>query len=161
MLTGTKSDITQQRAGYTTETELNVLRREYIDRARGLPISVFFNTTVHAANFDDVPMLAAFFVAQADVVRFASFQLQAETGRGVLGARVDTIGNDSVAQRLQQGAGVALKFNVLAAFFVAQADVVRFASFQLQAETGRGVLGARLDVISNDSIAQQIGRAHV
>ena len=108
-------DITQQRAGYTTEAELNVLRREYIDRARGLPISVFFNTTVHAANFDDVPMLAAFFVAQADVVRFASFQLQAETGRGVLGARVDVISNDSIAQRLQAGAGVSLKFNVLAA----------------------------------------------
>lgn len=76
---------------------------------------MFFNTTVHAGNFGDVPMLAAFFVTQADVVRFASFQLQVETGRGVLGARVDTIGNDSMAQRLQQGAGVALKFNVLAA----------------------------------------------
>lgn len=59
---------------------------------------------------------APFFVAQADVVRFASFQLQAGTGRGVLGARVDVIGNDSVAQRLQQGSGVAdLGFNVLAA----------------------------------------------
>ena len=33
----------------------------------------------------------------------------------MLGARVDTISNDSVAQRLQQGAGVAVKFNVLAA----------------------------------------------
>ena len=108
-------DTTQQRAGYATETELNALRREYINRARGLPISVFFNTTVHAGNFDDVPMLAAFFVAQADVVRFASFQLQAETGRGVLGARVDVIGNHSVAQRLQAGAGVSLQFNVLAA----------------------------------------------
>ena len=108
-------DITQQRAGYTNETELNVLRREYIDRARGLPISVFFNTTVHAGNFDDVPMLAAFFVAQADVVRFASFQLQAETGRGVLGARLNVISNDSIAQRLQDGAGASLQFNVLAA----------------------------------------------
>ena len=108
-------DITQQRAGYTTETELNVLRREYIDRARGLPISVFFNTTVHDGNFDDVPMLAAFFVAQADVVRFASFQLQAETGRGVLGARLNVISNDSIAQRLQEGAGASLQFNVLAA----------------------------------------------
>ena len=108
-------DTTQQRAGYATETELNALRSEYIARARGLPISVFFNTTVHAANFDDVPMLAAFFVAQADVVRFASFQLQAETGRGVLGARLDVISNDSVAQRLQAGAGVSLQFNVLAA----------------------------------------------
>jgi len=76
---------------------------------------VFFNTTVHAGNFDELPMLAAFFVAQADVVRFGSFQLQADTGRGVLGARTDAIHNHSVAQRLQQGAGVRLSFDVLAA----------------------------------------------
>ena len=108
-------DTTQQRAGYDSEADLNQLRREYISRGRGLPISVFFNTTVHAGNFDEVPMLAAFFVAQADVVRFASFQLQAETGRGVLGARAGVIDNNSVAQRLQQGCGVPLGFNVLAA----------------------------------------------
>ena len=109
-------DTTQERAGYGSEHDLNALRREYIERARGLPLSVFFNTTVHAGNFDDIPLLAAFFVAHADVVRFASFQLQAETGRGVLGARLEQIGNDSVARRMQQGAGVAdLKFNVLAA----------------------------------------------
>ncbi len=108
-------DTTQQRAGYGSETELNALRREYIDRARGLPLSVFFNTTVHAGNFDDVPMLAAFFKHHADVVRLASFQLQAETGRGVLGAREDAISNDSVAARLQRGAGLPLRFNVLMA----------------------------------------------
>ena len=108
-------DTTQERAGYATEQDLNALRCAYIERARGLPISVFFNTTVHAGNFDQVPMLAAFFVEHADVVRFASFQLQAETGRGVLGARADLIGNDSVTARLQQGAGTALRFNVLAA----------------------------------------------
>ena len=107
-------DMTQQRAGYRTESALNALRLEYIERARGLPLSVFFNTTVHAGNFDEVPMLAAFFVAHADVVRFASFQLQAETGRGVLGARTDVIANHSVAERLQQGVGTALQFNVLA-----------------------------------------------
>ena len=108
-------DMTQQRAGYANEAELNVLRREYIERARGLPISVFFNTTVHAGNFAEVPMLAGFFAANADVVRFASFQLQADTGRGVLRAREDTIDNDSIALRLQQGVGTALRFNVLLA----------------------------------------------
>ncbi len=109
-------DTTQQRAGYASERELNALRAEYIERARGLPIGVFFNTTVHAGNFDDVPMLSAFFVAHADVVRFASFQLQAETGRGVLGARVEPISNDSVAERLRAGTAVgSLRFNVLAA----------------------------------------------
>ena len=108
-------DSTQQRAGYANESELNALRLEYIERARGLPLSVFFNTTVHDGNFDDVPALAAFFVAHADVVRFASFQLQAQTGRGVLGARTEQIDNHSVAARLQQGAGTALRFNVLQA----------------------------------------------
>ncbi len=108
-------DSTQQRAGYANESELNALRLEYIERARGLPLSVFFNTTVHDGNFDDVPALAAFFVAHADVVRFASFQLQAQTGRGVLSARTEQIDNHSVAARLQQGAGTALRFNVLQA----------------------------------------------
>ena len=108
-------DTTQQRAGYGSETDLNPLRRDYIERARGLPISVFFNTTVHAGNFDEVPMLVDFFKAHADVVRFASFQLQADTGRGVWGARKDFIGNDSVAERLQLGAGTPLRFNVLLA----------------------------------------------
>lgn len=108
-------DMTQQRASYASEAALNALRLAYIDRARGLPISVFFNTTVYAGNLDDVPMLAAFFKANADVVRLASFQLQAETGRGVLGARVDAISNDSIAARLQSGAGATLSFNALMA----------------------------------------------
>ena len=108
-------DTTQKRAGYPSEADLNALRLAYIERARGLPISVFFNTTVHAGNFHEVTMLAAFFVANADVVRFASFQLQADTGRGVLRSREDAIGNHSVAARLQQGAGVAFRLNVLGA----------------------------------------------
>ena len=108
-------DTTQQRAGYDSEADLNALRSEYIERARGLPIGVFFNTTVHAGNFDEVPMLAAWFVAHADLVRFASFQLQAETGRGVLGARADQLDNDSLFVRLQRGAGTPLCSNVLAA----------------------------------------------
>jgi molybdenum cofactor biosynthesis enzyme MoaA len=108
-------DTTQQRHGYGSEQALNALRLEYIERARGLALGVFFNTTVHAGNFGDVPMLAAFFVRHADVVRLASFQLQADTGRGVLGARDDVIHNDSVARRLAQGAATRLQFNVLAA----------------------------------------------
>jgi len=108
-------DTTQQRPRYRSESELNALRREYIERARGLPVSVFFNTTVHAGNFDDVPLLAAFFKDNADVVRFASFQLQADTGRGVLGARDGSISADSIATRLQRGAGTTLRFDVLQA----------------------------------------------
>jgi molybdenum cofactor biosynthesis enzyme MoaA len=108
-------DTTQQRAGYASEAELNTLRREYIERARGLPLHVFFNTTVHAGNVAEVPMLARFFVEQADGVDFASFQLQAETGRGVQGARSGAISNESIAALLSQGAGTALAFNALLA----------------------------------------------
>jgi 7,8-dihydro-6-hydroxymethylpterin dimethyltransferase len=108
-------DTTQQRSGYTNEAELNALRREYIERARGLPLHVFFNTTVHAGNVAEVPMLARFFVEQADGVDFASFQLQAETGRGVQGGRSDVISNESIAALLSQGAGTPLTFNALLA----------------------------------------------
>ena len=108
-------DMTQQRAGFADEAALNVLRTEYIERARGLGLGVFFNTTVHAAHLHEVPMLAAYFAAHADGVRFASFQLQAETGRGVLGARNAPITNDSVAAQLQRGAGTPLHFNTLLA----------------------------------------------
>ena len=108
-------DLTQQRAGYASEADLNPLRLDYIARARGLPIGVFFNTTVFDGNRNEIAMLAAFFVAQAGAVRFASFQLQAATGRGVLGARNGAIDNASVAAALQQGAGTPLGFNVLGA----------------------------------------------
>jgi len=37
-------DSTQQRPGYHSESDLNTLRRGYLERARGLPISVFFNS---------------------------------------------------------------------------------------------------------------------
>ncbi len=108
-------DTTQQRAGYASEADLNVLRREYIERARGLPLHVIFNTTVHAGNVAEVPMLARFFVEQSGVVRFASFQLQADTGRGVQGARSGAISNESIAELLSQGAGTALNFDALRA----------------------------------------------
>jgi 7,8-dihydro-6-hydroxymethylpterin dimethyltransferase len=108
-------DTTQQRTGFASEAELNTLRREYALRARGLPLHVFFNTTVHAGNVAEVPMLARFFVEQADGVDFASFQLQAETGRGVQGARSEAISNERIAELLSQGAGTALTFNALLA----------------------------------------------
>lgn len=108
-------DSTQQRAGYADETSLNALRIEYLERVRGLPLNVFFNTTVHAANWADVPMLAAFFVRHADQVRFASFQLQADTGRGVLGARESVVTLDGIWQQIESGADCRLNTNVLMA----------------------------------------------
>ena len=108
-------DLSQQRTGYRSEADLNALRLEYIARAGGLKIGVFFNTTVFDGNRAEIPMLAAFFVAQAGAVRFASFQLQADTGRGVLGARGPAIDQAGVAAALQRGTGAALSFNVLSA----------------------------------------------
>jgi 7,8-dihydro-6-hydroxymethylpterin dimethyltransferase len=43
-------DLTQGRKGYDSEAALNVVRERYIERARGLPLAVFFNTTVFAGN---------------------------------------------------------------------------------------------------------------
>src|SRR5919201_4456407 len=77
-------DTTQQRKGYASEAALNALRDDYIARARGLPLAVYFNTTVHDGNFAELPELVRYFVSRADAVRLAAFQLQADTGRGVL-----------------------------------------------------------------------------
>jgi pyruvate-formate lyase-activating enzyme len=104
-------DTTQQRKGYVSESELNSVRREYIERARGLKLSVFFNTTVHAGNFDEIPEVARFFVAHADVVRLASFQLQADTGRGVLRGRPALITPDTVARQIAAGVGAPIRFD--------------------------------------------------
>ena len=43
-------DLTQERRGYDTEGALNEIRKVYIDRARGLPLNVIFNTSVFAVN---------------------------------------------------------------------------------------------------------------
>lgn len=103
-------DMTQERQGYHSEVSLNAIRAAYIERARGLPISVFFNTTVCDANFHEIPNVAAFFVANADVVRFASFQLQANTGRGTMRARRQPINIESVAAQLRAGADAPINF---------------------------------------------------
>jgi hypothetical protein len=60
-------DIIQGRKGYDSEIALNAIRREYVERARGLPLSVMFNTTVVDCNFEAVPQIAEFFVARGRV----------------------------------------------------------------------------------------------
>ncbi len=105
-------DMTQQRPGYATEDALNHIRLAYIDRARGLPLSVFFNTTVFDGNFDQIPDLIRFFRRHTDVVRLASFQLQADTGRGVLRARGPVINPATVAAQISHGAGTTVRFDV-------------------------------------------------
>ncbi len=106
-------DLTQGRKGYDSEVALNDVRREYIERARGLPLSVMFNTTVFDRNFDEIPELVEFFVRSCDVVRLASFQLQAETGRGTLGRRSAAITAGSVQGQIEKGARASISFDAL------------------------------------------------
>jgi hypothetical protein len=107
-------DMTQERAGYNSEHALNALRLRYIEMARGLPVSVLFNTTVYAGNFHEIAALADFFVQHSDVVRFASFQLGADTGRGTVSGRDPVaITQHSVWTALEQGAGVVLNHEAL------------------------------------------------
>jgi organic radical activating enzyme len=104
-------DRTQLRKGYRTEEDLNALRAEYIARARGLPLALYFNTTVFDDNLDEIADVVRFFLRQADAVRLASFQLQAETGRGVLGGRGVRLGKQAVIDRIRRGAGAPLNFD--------------------------------------------------
>jgi 7,8-dihydro-6-hydroxymethylpterin dimethyltransferase len=106
-------DMTQERKGYDSEGALNSLRQEYIERARGLGLAVFFNTTIFEANVHDVPMLARFFAQHSDVIQLASFQLQAETGRGVLGPRPAQLTQQRMIDLIQQGLGTSLNWDAL------------------------------------------------
>jgi 7,8-dihydro-6-hydroxymethylpterin dimethyltransferase len=106
-------DITQERRGYETEAALNAIRLDYIERARGLGLSVIFNTSVCAENISDVPMLARFFVEHSDIVRFASFQMQAATGRGVWRERASMLTQENMIRLIEQGAGTSLNFDAL------------------------------------------------
>jgi tetraether lipid synthase len=106
-------DLTQERKGYATERDLNALRDEYIERARGLPLAVIFNTTVCRENFDEIPDLIRYFRTRADVVGMASFQLQADTGRGVLRERDRVITLETVREKIAKGAGTAISWDTI------------------------------------------------
>ncbi|MBK9965199.1 MAG: radical SAM protein [Holophagales bacterium] len=93
-------DTTQRRKRYPTEESLNDVRREYIERAKGLRIAVVFNTTVHAGNLEEVPALARFFLSVSDVVGMASFQLQAETGRGEIRTKEEHVTMPAIRERI-------------------------------------------------------------
>lgn len=104
-------DLTQERKGYKTEMELNKFRKDYIERVRGLPVAVIFNTTVFKDNFHEIPDLIRFFRQHTDVVGMASFQLQADTGRGVLKKRDEIISLETVTEKIQEGAGTKISFD--------------------------------------------------
>lgn len=102
-------DTTQQIKGFRSETDFNALRAACLDRCRGLPLSVMFNTTVHDGNFDEIPALVRFFRAQAGRMRTVSFNAQAQTGRGVHEKKSD-ITLDAVEAQIEKGAGTAINF---------------------------------------------------
>jgi pyruvate-formate lyase-activating enzyme len=106
-------DTTQERPGYSSERDLNRLRLEYLERARGLGLMVIFNTTVHEGNFADLPELVEFFIAHAGELGLVSFQLQAATGRGVWGSRAAIVSLESVRLQIDAGTHRALPWDVI------------------------------------------------
>ncbi|EEE36223.1 radical SAM domain protein [Rhodobacteraceae bacterium KLH11] len=106
-------DMTQERKGFDSEVDLNTVRCAYIRRARGLGVRILFNTTVFADNFSELPALARFLRDQPEVA-FVSFQMQADTGRGVLRERPDMITQDSVMRAVEEGYETPLHFDAAA-----------------------------------------------
>ncbi len=106
-------DLTQQLKGYASEQALNAVRARCIEAARGLPLAVYFNTTVHAGNLGAVPDIVRFFLGHADVVNLASFQIQADTGRGIDRHRATALTVERVEAAIDEGTGGALRFGQL------------------------------------------------
>jgi 7,8-dihydro-6-hydroxymethylpterin dimethyltransferase len=98
-------DTTQRRKRFPTEESLNLIRRDYIGRARGLGIAVIFNTSVHGGNLDEIPALVRFFLAHSDVVGMASFQVQAATGRGEWRTRAPEVTMRGIRARITAAVG--------------------------------------------------------
>ncbi|WP_120500124.1 radical SAM protein [Roseovarius sp. EL26] len=106
-------DVTQERKSYESEAALNAIRLQYLERAAGLPLRVLFNTTVCADNVHEIPDLVQFFIQHAGPISLASFQMQADTGRGVLRERDATVINQqSVIELIEEGAGTSLPFDL-------------------------------------------------
>jgi 7,8-dihydro-6-hydroxymethylpterin dimethyltransferase len=104
-------DLTQERKGFLSEVELNAVREKYVERAHGLGITIIFNTTVHDKNVAEVPALARWFRDHAGTIGMASFQLQADTGRGFLRERDQGLISKPRIQRLiEQGVGAELNW---------------------------------------------------
>ena len=106
-------DTTQRRDNGGSEAELNVIRQEYLDRTKGLGLMVIFNTTVHKDNFHEIPMLAKFFRERAKQIGLASFQLQADTGRGEWRERAVVINQQTVQQQIETGSSPNLPWDAV------------------------------------------------
>lgn len=107
-------DLTLKHKGYTREVQLHEIRSDYVERVRGLGLNVIFNQTIFKRNFDEVEELVGFYRRNADVVGMASFQLQADTGRGRNRKRRGPIHLQSVSERIESALGTELSWeNVL------------------------------------------------
>jgi molybdenum cofactor biosynthesis enzyme MoaA len=108
-------DTTQEIKGTTDEKSLNERRLKYINNAKDLGLSVMFNTTVHKYNFHEIIDLVKFFKQHANSVRTVSFQLQADTGRGVADKRDVVITADTVWNEIEQALQTTLNNKVIIA----------------------------------------------
>jgi hypothetical protein len=109
-------DVTQERKGYTTERQMNEIREEYLERCRGLGLATIFNTTVCDQNLDELPDLVRFFVRHAgdSGLGMCSFQMQADTGRGILHKRGQALTRRGMQQLIDGAIGTPLSWeNVL------------------------------------------------
>lgn len=124
-------DLTQERKGYLTEVSLNTLRDTYIERARGLGLRILFDTTVFDGNLSEVPALGRYFRSRAEDITLTSFQLQADTGRGVLRERDDVVSQQSVRRLLEKGFGAELGFDIAS---VGHSECNRYAAVLVAGE---------------------------
>ena len=108
-------DTTQNIKNTTDEKSLNKIREKYINNAKGLGLSVMFNTTIHKDNFDEIPDLIQFFISHAEAIRTVSFQSQADTGRGVADKRSEIINQETVWKKIEQGLGTTLNHEAVIA----------------------------------------------
>ena len=106
-------DTTQNIKHATSEESLNQTRTKYINNARGLGLSIMFNTTIHKDNFHEIPVLINFFKENADNIRTVSFQLQADTGRGIAGKRDMVITPDTVWHKIEDSLQIKLNYDAI------------------------------------------------
>jgi hypothetical protein len=106
-------DITQERKGYASEMALCEVRDRYLERAQGLGLSLIFNTTVCDENVHEVPDLVRYFVSRAGELGMASFQMQAETGRGYLRKKGPALTKQLMRDLIDEGCGKRLSWDAL------------------------------------------------
>src|SRR5437868_5216890 len=104
-------DVTQERKGFTSELQLNAIREEYLARARGLGLAVIFNTTVCDANLDELPELVRWFVSKAGELGMCSFQMQADTGRGILHRRGVALTKQRMREIIDDACGTPINWD--------------------------------------------------